>query len=269
MDNDELVKKLESLDVPDIPVESHRKKLREALLMAVAVKGLQRKATFWDNAISRLNSLSRRFARPAWKFASASLAAVLIILSVLLGFRITGNVSPTVLASSIALSSPELPGLLDGNGEIRVLNVNVTGRTARVICGRDIGSIVEADVDLSTRKVTRTQRLEGFFMPELTGPLKADAINIAMTDPRVKQMVSEGGSVRKVLPSLSSLAGVSMLNDNMLKLIPTPGTAVVQVELNGKSWLIQTNLNGRTVERIIEPQLRTPIPAFWNNAKSF
>lgn len=266
---DELIKRLENLDVPDIPIESHRRELREALLAAASVRGLQRENTFWDNLKLRFDSFSRLLQQPAWKFGATSLAVIVITLSVALGLQITGNVSPVVLASNIALNSPELPPLIDGNGEIRVLNVNVTGRTARVICGRDIGSIVEAEIDLSTRKVTRTQRLEGFFMPELTEPLKADAINIAMTDPRVKRLVSEGGSVRKVLPSLSSLAGVSMLNDNVLKLVPTPGTAVVQVELNGKSWLIQTNLNDKTVERITEPQYRILPPSFWNNGKSF
>ena len=260
MDKDELVKKLGEITVPDTVIECHRLKLRETLMAAVAVKGLQKEANFWSNVQSRLDELSNLFRRPAWRIATVSLATVLVVLTIYIGILMTGNVSPTVLASDIALNSPELPGLLEGNGEIRVLNVNITGGTARVICGRDIGNIVQADVDLGTKRVTRTQRLDSIYMPELSETLKADAVNIAMTDPRVKQMLSQGGSVRKVMPSFSSISGVSMINESGLKLVPSSGSAVVQMEMGGRCWLSQTNLNDHLVERIIEPQLRTPAP---------
>jgi hypothetical protein len=260
MDNDELVKKLERLDVPVVPVESHRLKLREALLTVVAVKGLRKEATFWDNVKARLDYFSVLLQRPAWRIAFSGTAALLITLSLFLGYRLTGDVSPTVLASNIALNSPEVPGMLDGTGDIRVLNVNFSNGTAHVICGRNIGSIVQVNIDLKEKKMLRTQRLAGLFMSELSEPLKADAISIAMADPRVKQMVSQGGSVKRVMPSLSSISGVSLLNDDMLKLLSLNDKAVVQIECGGRSWLIQTNLNERQVERIIEPQLRKSAP---------
>jgi len=60
------------------------------------------------------------------------------------------------------------------------------------------------------------------------------------------------------MPSLSSITGVSKIDENTLRLVPGTGAAVVQIELDGRSWLIQTNLNDRMVERIIEPQTWTP-----------
>ncbi len=258
MDKDRFTKKLESLDIPDILIEGHRRKLREALLSAAAVKGLRREETFLDSLDLQFDSFFRLWQRPAWKFAFSSLIVVGIMLSLTFGFRLSGDVSPTVLASNIALASPELPGLLEGNGEIRVLKVDLADQTARVICGRDIGTVVQADIDLKERRIIRTQRLEGLFMAELTENMKTQAITIASTDPRVKQILSQGARCRKVLPSFSSLLGVSKLDENTLKLVPSTDAAVVQIELNGRSWLIQTNLQDGMVERIIEPQRRTP-----------
>jgi len=130
--------------------------------------------------------------RPVWKFASVTLVFILVFTSVFLRFNLFGNEPDTVLASNIALNSQEVPGLLDGKGEIRVLNVDVTGFTARVICGRDVSNIVQADVDLKARRVTRAQRFSGLFVPELAESQKADAVNIAGNDMRVRQMMMQG-----------------------------------------------------------------------------
>lgn len=268
MDNDELIKKLERLDFPDAPVESHRLKLREALLAAVAVRGLEKETTFWDNVKSRLDYFGVLLQRPALRVAFSTGVALIIFLSLFLGYRLTGDVSPTVLASNIALNSPEVPGMLEGTGEIRVLNVNVSGGTAHVICGRNIGGVVQVDIDLKSKKMLRAQRLAGLCMSELTETIKADAINIAMADPRVKQMVSQGGNVKRVMPSLSSVSGVSQINDDILKILSSSDKAVVQMECGGRSWLIQTNLNEHQVERIIEPQLRTPAVGSQTEKKS-
>lgn len=263
MDNDELIRKLESTEVPDIQVETHRLKLREALIAASSVGGLEQEPTFWDRVKPYFDGFFILLQRPAWRFGLATAFVAVLALSVFEGWNITNNVSPTVLASDIALNDPELSGELQGTGEIRVLEVNITGGTAHVICGRDIGNIVQSEVDLKARKVVKTQHLNGVFVPELSDSSKSDAINIALTDSRVRQMVASGGNIKKVMPSFPSISGVSMSNDNVLKLVPGSDAAVVQVELDGKCWLIQTNLTDHRVEGIIEPQ-RTPVPVSLN-----
>jgi hypothetical protein len=54
----------------------------------------------------------------------------------------------------------------------------------------------------------------------------------------------------------------------MLKILSSGDKAVVQMDCGGRSWLIQTNLNDQQVERIIEPQLRTPVPQSQQNKSS-
>jgi hypothetical protein len=149
------------------------------------------------------------------------------------------------------------------------LNVNVSDGTAHVICGRNVGSVVQVDIDLKAKKMLRTQRLAGLSMSEHTETLKADAISIAMADPRVKQMVSQGGNVKMVMPLLSSVSGASQIDDYKLKILSSNDKAIVQMECGGRTWLIQTNLSEHQVERIIEPQLRTPAPDSQTVRKSF
>jgi len=48
MNNRDIEKELKNLDIPDIQIESHRRKLREALLVTASVKGLQPEATLGD-----------------------------------------------------------------------------------------------------------------------------------------------------------------------------------------------------------------------------
>jgi hypothetical protein len=256
MDNDKLITRLENLKIPDAPVESHRLKLREALMDTVAVRGLEKEPTFWDDIRSKLDNIGVLFQRPVVRIAFSTCTALIICLSLFLGYRLTGDVSPTVLASNIALNSPEVPGMLEGSGDVRVLNVNISNGTARVICGRNIGNVVQVDVDLQGRKMLRAQRLSGLFMSELTEIAQSDAIKIAMGDPRVKLMVTQGGRVKRVMPSLSAISGVTQINDDMLKILSAGDKAVVQMDCGGRSWLIQTSLNDHQVERIIEPQLR-------------
>lgn len=268
MDKDELIKKLERLEFPDAPVESHRIRLKEALTDAVAVRGLEKETTFWDSVKSGLDHFGVLLQRPALRVAFSTGVALIVFLSLFLGYRLTGDVSPTVLASNIALNSPEVPGMLEGTGDIRVLSVNVSNDTAHVICGRNIGNVVQVDIDLKSRKTLRTERLAGLFMSELNETLKTDAINIAMADPRVKQMVSQGGNVKRVMPSLSSVSSVSPINDDILKILSSNDKVIVQMECGGRNWLIQTNLSDHQVERIIEPQMRTPAPGSQTATKS-
>ena len=68
--------------------------------------------------------------------------------------------------------------------------------------GRETGAVVEANVNLKARTVTSVERLEGLFVPELTEAEKAKAINIALADPRVKEILDKGGRISKVFPSL-------------------------------------------------------------------
>ena len=206
--------------------------------------------------------------QPTWKTVIAGVLAVALIAGLVIAVPSLTGPSPTALASEIARRDPQVQEAIGSWGEITVLKVEITGQTAHVLCGRETGAVVEANVNLKARTVTSVERLEGLFVPELTEAEKAKAINIALADPRVKEILDKGGRISKVFPSLSSMSAVFIINDRVIKLPPTTNMAIVQIESEANSWLVHVNLDKEKVERIIEPQSRIIPPFnFWNIGK--
>jgi hypothetical protein len=114
-----------------------------------------------------------------------------------------------------------------------------------------MGDFIEADVDINVRTVVQTRRYEGLFMPELPLVQQADAIQIASSDSRVKALLDKGAQAGRVFPIFSSISRMSVLNGNILKVTPAASQAVVPVHLDGKTWLVQVDLEAKT-ERIID-----------------
>ena len=163
------------------------------------------------------------------------------------------NTSPVTLASNIVRKDADIHQALGGDGEITILKVDIANGTARVLCGRGMGDLVEADVDLNTKMVTRFQRLQGLFVPELTDLAQANAINIALMDPQLQEVLNRGGEIVRVFPSFSSMSAVTVIDDKIVRIQPDSSLAVVEVELGGKSWFAHINLDDGKAEEIIEP----------------
>ena len=256
MDKSELENRLKNLEVPDVKLPGHRSKLR-ASLIAAATDSLP-ESNFWDSSTDQFKIFFRSLVQPWRKMVTVGLLAVILAFMGVIGSRTSGSVSPTVLAADIALSSPEINGQLSGDGEVHVLDIGITGEQARVVCGRDINHLIEANVDLKSRRIIRFQRLEGLFLSELAEKTRSEAIEIALTDPRVKQLMSGSGTVKRVMPSFASIFGITRDEENILKLLTEPDIVMVQIESDGHSWIAQISIKDRIVERIIELQIRMP-----------
>ncbi len=253
MDKDELINTLENLDLPDIVICSHRENLGKALQDAAYPADFEK----GQARVSGLSFLDRLRYQPAWKLA-AGLAVCLVIAALAVFLPLVTAPSPDSLAVQIARNDPQIARTLQGEGNIDVLHLKIEGRTAQVVCTRGWGDIVEASIDLDAGKVVSARHLQGLYLPELTEMARAHALDIAMDDPRVKQILDKGGSVGRIFPSFSSLSSASMVGSDMVKIIPDTNLAILQIESQGKSWIIQINLDEMQVENIIEPQLKLP-----------
>ncbi len=254
MDKDELINTLENLDLPDIVICSHRENLGKALQDAAYPADFEKRQAGYP----RLSLLDRLRYQPAWKVASAGLAVCLVIAVLAVFLPLVTAPSPDSLAVQIARNDPQIARTLHGEGNIDVLHLKIEGRTAQVVGTRGWGDIVEASIDLDAGKVVSARHLQGLYLPELTEMARAHALDIAMDDPRVKQILDKGGSVGRIFPSFSSLSSASMVGSDMVKIIPDTNLAILQIESQGKSWIIQINLDEMQVENIIEPQLKLP-----------
>jgi hypothetical protein len=256
MNKEEIIKKLENLDLPSIVIHSHQQKLGKALLDAVHLGDFQRTPASRNLRQRALDSILGLRHQPVWKIASASLVACTVVAALVIVIPLLTAASPTNLALQIARNDPQILETLHGDGDVNVLDMNISGRTANVVCTRGLGDILEASIDLDMKKVVSTKHLESLFVPELTEAARTHALNIAMDDPRVKQILERGGNVGRIFPSFSSVSSASIVGNSMVKILPATNLAILQIESEGKSWLVQIDLDEKQVENIIEPQLR-------------
>lgn len=201
MREEELIKKLESVRLPEIELQSHRRRLRMALLNAGYLQR-QREVAILELAKSKVKGgidimirglVSRQ---PVWKTALASVLAIALIVGLTITLPGLTGQSAEALAADIAQNSPQVQAAL-GDGEVQVVKViKVVDDKGTVICQGESG-VVTAEVNLKTKEVTVVS------MPELTEADKAEAINIAKADPRVKELLDKGASISKVSPMYS------------------------------------------------------------------
>jgi NAD-dependent SIR2 family protein deacetylase len=67
--------------------------------------------------------------------------------------------------------------------------------------------------------------------------------------------MDRGGSVGRVYPIFSSVSNMSIIGGSIIKVTPAASQAIVPLQLDGKTWLVQVNLEEKRTERIIEPEV--------------
>lgn len=256
MDREELIKKLENLDVPELVVPAHRERLKYVLLTTPPVRSFADAPNMWDKLCSKMRTWIGSLRQPAWKMTIAGMVAIFVVGAIFGIVTFLTAPSPAVVAADIVRKDANIQHSLSGNGEIIIIKVDVKNTTANVVCGRGMGDFIEAEVDLNGRAVVSTRRYEGLLVPELAQDIQADAINVAMSDPRVKDIVSKGAKIGRVFPSFSSISTVTIINGDLIKVTPDASLAIVPFDLNGKVWLVQVSLADKKIERILEQQFR-------------
>lgn len=255
MKKEALIRKLEKADLPELLIVCHRDRLRKVLFEGAYAGSKATGKTAAGSPGSILNSLLDWLRAPAWRMAAASGLALFIVAAVLsLAFYLAAP-APSVIAADVVKKDPGIQQRLNGTGEIIIIRVDVRDGMASVVCGRCMGDFIEADVDMNVKAVVSTRRYEGLFMPELAQNTRERAINIATSDPRVKSIMDRGGSVGRVFPIFSSVSNMSVIGGSIIKVTPAASQAIVPVQLDGKTWLVQVNLEENRTERIIEPEM--------------
>ena len=251
--------RLENVAIPELLIAGHREKLKSVLMAGTA--GLRQPLNAAPQADDFISTIRKAFVwlrAPAWRAAAASGLALFIVAAVLAAVFYIASPSPSVVAADVVKNDPAIQQRLTGSGEIIIVRVDIRDGMASVVCCRGMGDFIEADVDINVRTVVQTRRYEGLFMPELPPEEQAKAIQIASSDPRVKALMDKGGRTGRVFPIFSSISRMSVVNGNILKVTPAASQAVVPVLLDGKTWLVQVDLEEMKTERIIEQQSISP-----------
>ncbi len=278
MKEEELIKKLEGVELPRTQLESHRRRLRMAVLNAGHLLNEQPEATPLARARSRVSGGMDTMRRglvarqPVWKTAVVCISAVALITGLAIALPLLTGQSPEELAASIARNSPEVQAALVGTPVVgvdpvtqdlgvvalaEVVEMEFTeedGDSVRVLVKGDWGRYAVADVNLEVREVTRV-----YTFPEFSDEEKARAIEIARADPGVQGILDQGGTIYKVIPLAAGDADGAMsftLAEEVGEIAVEGGRILpaAVIVLDSQRWLVFVDLDAGEVVRILDPE---------------
>jgi len=237
MKEEELIKKLENIDLPEIEVQSHQRRLRMALLRSQRFEEHPgRFSTVKSKIEGGMDMLKGLISwRPVWKPVLVSALGVALVIGCALFAPPIFGPSPEALAADIAQNSPEVKAAL-GADEVETLKVvNIKDDMATVIVEGKMGGIVTALVDLHTKIVTKA--VGG---PQLTDEEKENALNIVKADPRVRELFDKGATIDMVLPIYVYVSKINKETGEIEEISET--WAQVWIKLGDKEWGAQVDL---------------------------
>lgn len=274
MKEEELIKKLEKVELPRTQLESHRRWLRMAVLNADRLLNEQSRVTTLALAKSRvsrgMDTIRRGLVsrQPVWKTALVCMSTVALITGLAIALPLLIGQSPEVLAASIVRNSPEVQAAVVGKpvkadpvtlGSVVVELVDMgliqeDGDNVRVLVKGEWGRYAIADVDLGVKEVTRVYKF-----PEFSDEEKARAIEIAWADPKVQELLDKEGKIDKVIPLATGDADGAMsfkLDDEEGEIAVEGGRILpaAVVVLDGQTWLVFVDLDEGEVIRILDPE---------------
>ena len=281
MKEEELIKKLEKVELPLIELESHRRRLRVAVLNADQLLNEQPRVTTLALAKSKvsrgMDTIRRGLVsrQPVWKTSLVCILTVALITGLAIALPLLIGQSPEALAASIVRNSPEVwaalvvkpieAGQVDVHSVavalVRVELIEEDGDNARVLVRGEWGRYAVADVNLGAKEVTRVYKF-----PEFSDEEKARAIEIARADPKVQELLDKGGTIYKVIPLAIGDADGAIsfkLDDEEGEITVENGRilpAAVIVEDN-QTWLVFVDIDEGEVVRILDPELAAGVVA--------
>jgi len=281
MKEEELIKKLEKAELPLIELESHRRRLRVAVLNADQLLNEQPRVTTLALAKSKvsrgMDTIRRGLVsrQPVWKTSLVCILTVALIAGLAIALPLLIGQSPEALAASIVRNSPEVWAALVVKpvevGQVEVHSVAVAlvrvelieedGDNVRVLVRGEWGRYVVADVNLGAKEVTRVYKF-----PEFSDEEKARAIEIARADPKVQELLDKGGTIYKVIPlAIGDADGaISFKLDDEEGEITVENGRILPAEViveDNQTWLVFVDIDEGEVVRILDPELAAGVVA--------
>jgi hypothetical protein len=255
MENEDLMKNLEKIELPEIEIQSHRAKLRMALLNSDYFK----KTNFFE--VFKKYFI---FATPA------------LVLLAIFGITVISPKLNEAKAFTIAGNNSEIKRLIEENNMV-LSDVKIDGNKAYVLLNpieetkQTIGGDSIIKVQKTTEKENKAENIEGAIIEINLGkkevveikPIKGDDIvpladkekesakEIADSEEVIKNIISQEAHVEKVQ---SVLPQVNLTEkDHKIEVVAQPVSekeANVHYELDGKKWVVKVNLDKKKVEGI-------------------
>jgi hypothetical protein len=246
MKEEDLIKKLENVELPDIELQSHRSRLKMALLDSDCLKK-QRGVNIPELAKSKLIEVKDIMIRslvsrqPVWKTATVSITALVLILGLSLVLPSFNTNSVYAKAEEITRSSAEVKAALGGE-EIEVVRIEIGDMDTGKVIARGADGSVMAGVDLKTGRVTEVEA--SFTVDEQA------VIEIAKADPGVRELLDAGA----VIGDVSYMHTSGQLGSVETGIIEDFSETLVMLDINGAedSYVAHINLSEGKVDKLLK-----------------
>lgn len=243
MKEEDLIKRLENVKLPDIKPQGHQRRLRMALL-DTGYRKRQRQNAIWELVKSKVKGVKDAMIKglisrqPVWKIATVGVCAVALVLGLSLAIPFTPE-SVYAQAEEIVQNSPEIRAAIGEVTEVKVINI-VDG----TVIAQGKAGTVTATLDLEVKKVTD---LAFFTVDEQV------AIDIAKADPRVQELLDLGAVIGKVSTLYVSGAVGNVATGEMEGFTET--FMMVEIEDSENIYVAHVNLTEGKLVRLTETPL--------------
>jgi hypothetical protein len=229
--NNDIIYRLEHVEVPDITLEGYRENLRSVLVKEHAM-------TYGERA------QTRRFMNPVWRSVFVTSAAwVVILVAVVFGVIIPGFQSSSVEAKAIemVMASPEIQSILAGE-QARSVTVTDTGNNLLEVLVESHGGrfiiakvrIVDDNVRIS--EISYVILMGSIFVPDLpiTGNNLERVIQTGKSDAAFRQLIENGADVIQAVYVECLVTTRNLENDESLNATET--WAIVTLQQGDESY---------------------------------
>lgn len=248
---EEIIKKFDSVKLPDIVLEDHRRELRASLIAEYATQNTTVKSSFFSFIQSGLRS---------WKAIAATslvwIGITLLVISLLIIPASQPN--STVLAIDAVMDSPQVKNILVGDAMESVTITPIDNENMEVVVESRGGIIIIASVSIRKRAVTINEitsvtMFGSIFEPEelLSGTEAEKITGIASTNYEFRQLQSKGAQIDKIAV-VQTIVTSRNLTTGEIKEAPRKW-AMVTLSLQGKYWYFLVDPFGsRVINRSLE-----------------
>ena len=192
--------------------------------------------------------------QPKWKLATAVTAVVALIVTLTLALPSFGGDEDMALAAGkLAQNSEAVKAACGGEGEVEILDISTHDGKGYVLCTTNMGQLINANIDLDEMNIEATEPVD---LPGVSPVEKAQAVDIAKTDPTVNALLENGGRINSVYPVYSFEWGASDTVQSW-----TPELDLMTVEVyhaeGGKITFVDIDPKQATIQSIREAEVIT------------
>jgi hypothetical protein len=207
------------------------------------------------NTLAKIKAAGINTPKDRWRWLRpvTTAAAIVAVIAIMLAAQPWSMESSEAMAASIVRNSPAVQAALNGEEIEEVEEVEVTTKVVDeennviMMLVKTEARVVTAEVNLETKKVTEIVRVD---MPNFQPGDEQRGIDIAKTDPRVQDLLAQGGVISEA--HLSHSLGKTV--DGEWEATPTVFLSIKPADNTNVRWNVVVDLTAETVRSIGESQ---------------